>query len=61
MNANPQSLIAQSLTLALCPWSRTAHDPHDLDAVKRSRLYKVFYPLMAPLLHFRARGLGLFA
>jgi multidrug efflux pump subunit AcrB len=27
------------------------HDPHDLDAVRRSRLYKVFYPLMAPLLH----------
>lgn len=30
------------------------HDPHDLDAVKQSRLYKVFYPLMAPLLHSRA-------
>jgi multidrug efflux pump subunit AcrB len=29
------------------------HDPHDLDAVKRSRLYKIFYPLMAPLLHSR--------
>jgi multidrug efflux pump subunit AcrB len=28
-------------------------DPHDLDAVKRSRLYKVFYPLMSPLLHSR--------
>ena len=27
--------------------------PHDLDAVKQSRLYKVFYPLMAPLLHSR--------
>ncbi len=30
------------------------HDPDDLDAVKQSRLYKVFYPLMAPLLHSRA-------
>ena len=30
------------------------HDPHDLDAVKQSRLYKVFYPLMAPLLRSRA-------
>jgi len=30
------------------------HDPHDLDAVKQSWLYKVFYPLMAPLLHSRA-------
>ncbi len=29
------------------------HDPHDLDAVKQSLLYKVFYPLMAPLLHSR--------
>jgi multidrug efflux pump subunit AcrB len=29
------------------------HDPHDLDAVKQSRLYKVFYPLMAPLLRSR--------
>ncbi len=27
--------------------------PRDLDAVKQSRLYKVFYPLMAPLLHSR--------
>ena len=29
------------------------HDPHDLDAIKQSRLYKIFYPLMAPLLHSR--------
>lgn len=29
-------------------------DPHDLDAIKQSRLYKIFYPLMAPLLHSRA-------
>ena len=28
-------------------------DPHDLDAVKQTRLYKLFYPLMAPLLHSR--------
>ena len=33
--------------------SHDAHDPHDLDAVKESRLYKFFYPLMAPLLHSR--------
>ncbi len=31
----------------------THHDPHDLDAVKQSKLYKIFYPLMAPLLKFR--------
>ena len=29
------------------------HDPDDLDAVKQSALYKVFYPLMAPLLGSR--------
>ena len=33
--------------------ANTASDPHDLDAVKQSRLYKLFYPLMAPLLHSR--------
>jgi len=33
--------------------ARPHHDPHDLEAVKQSRLYKVFYPLMAPLLHSR--------
>ncbi len=31
-----------------------AHEPDDLEAVKQSRLYKVFYPLMAPLLRSRA-------
>ena len=29
------------------------HEPQDLEALKQSRLYKVFYPLMAPLLHSR--------
>jgi multidrug efflux pump subunit AcrB len=28
-------------------------DPDDLEALKQSRLYRVFYPLMAPLLHSR--------
>jgi len=31
-------------------------DPHDLDAVKQSRLYRFFYPLMAPLLKSRLRA-----
>ena len=35
------------------PEKDSHHDPHDLDAVKQSRLYKVFYPIMAPLLNFR--------
>jgi multidrug efflux pump subunit AcrB len=43
-----------ALTLTLSQRERGQdHDPHDLDAVKQSRLYKVFYPLMAPLLHSR--------
>lgn len=29
------------------------YDPHDLGAVKQTRLYRLFYPLMAPLLHSR--------
>ncbi len=29
------------------------HADDDLEAVKQSRLYKIFYPLMAPLLHSR--------
>ena len=33
--------------------AHAGHDPHNLDAVKQSRLYKVFYPLMAPLLGSR--------
>jgi multidrug efflux pump subunit AcrB len=33
--------------------SKSDHDPHDLDAIKQSPLYKIFYPLMAPLLHSR--------
>jgi multidrug efflux pump subunit AcrB len=33
--------------------SHADHDPHDLNAVKQSRLYKLFYPLMEPLLHSR--------
>jgi multidrug efflux pump subunit AcrB len=43
-----------ALTLTLSQRERgLEHDPHDMDAVKQSRLYKVFYPLMAPLLHSR--------
>ncbi|MCC6124757.1 MAG: efflux RND transporter permease subunit [Pirellulales bacterium] len=34
--------------------AHSEHDPHDLDAVKQSWLYKMFYPIMAPLLHSRA-------
>ena len=50
----------QALTLTLSQGERgqqasahAEHDPHDLDAIKKSLLYKFFYPLMAPLLHSR--------
>jgi multidrug efflux pump subunit AcrB len=36
----------------------TERDPHDLDAIKQSLLYKFFYPLMAPLLHSRLLAWG---
>lgn len=41
---------------AAAPDGHDPHDPHDLDAVKQSRLYRVFYPLMAPLLRSRLRA-----
>ena len=36
------------------------HDPHDLDAVKQSRLYKVFYPLDGALASTRGSWPGRF-
>jgi multidrug efflux pump subunit AcrB len=50
-SANPQ--IPKSPNPQIDP-----HDPHDLDAVKQSLLYKFFYPLMAPLLHSRLVAWG---
>jgi multidrug efflux pump subunit AcrB len=50
-----------ALTLTLSQGERGLshqHDPHDLDAIKQSALYKVFYPLMAPLLHSRLVAWG---
>ncbi len=35
------------------PTEKDTTDPHDMTAVKNSFLYRVFYPLMAPLLHSR--------
>ncbi|MEI8195228.1 MAG: efflux RND transporter permease subunit, partial [Phycisphaerae bacterium] len=43
------------------PTARDDHDPHDMDAVKQTRLYKFFYPLMAPLLHSKWMALGFLA
>ncbi|MGD1276308.1 MAG: efflux RND transporter permease subunit [Tepidisphaeraceae bacterium] len=31
-------------------------DPHDMQAVKQTRLYRVFFPLMAPLMRSRTRA-----
>jgi len=39
------------------PVANHHEDPHDLDSVKQSRLYRVFYPLMAPLLRSRKRAI----
>ena len=36
----------------------TVEDPHDLARVKSTLLYRLFYPLMAPLLHSRRRAWG---
>ncbi len=46
----------QQTAAAAAPGAPEAHDPHDLDAVKQSPLYKFFYPLMAPLLNSRWRA-----
>ena len=46
--ANQQSTIS----------NQHSSNPHDLDALKRSLLYKLFYPLMAPLLHSRIVAWG---
>jgi len=35
------------------PTEKDTTDPHDMTAVKNSVLYRLFYPLMAPLLHSR--------
>ncbi|UCG32244.1 MAG: efflux RND transporter permease subunit [Phycisphaerales bacterium] len=39
----------------------TVQDPHDLSNVKSSPLYRLFYPLMAPLLQSRAKAWGFLA
>ncbi|MHB1156133.1 MAG: efflux RND transporter permease subunit [Phycisphaerales bacterium] len=38
------------------PAAHDESDPHDLNAVKQSPLYKIFYPLMAPLLKSKGRA-----
>ena len=47
----PRAAKARSTVAEAASDGHADHDPHDLDAVKQSRLYKLFYPLMAPLLH----------
>jgi len=42
-----------SANLSHLPDSSHNHDHDDLEVLKQSRLYKLFYPLMAPLLHSR--------
>ncbi|MBN1854004.1 MAG: efflux RND transporter permease subunit [Pirellulales bacterium] len=67
MNVPVTMLMSMVVAFTITPWmayhvlkrkhkdggsaGQEDHDPHDLDAVKQSRLYKIFYPIMAPLLH----------
>ncbi|HWB12972.1 MAG TPA: efflux RND transporter permease subunit [Pirellulales bacterium] len=68
LNVPVTMLMSMLVAFTITPWlayhalkrkyergggDHSEHDPHDLDAVKQSPLYKVFYPLMAPLLHSR--------
>jgi multidrug efflux pump subunit AcrB len=68
INVPVTMLISMFVAFTLTPWMayhvlkrkygtggtvHADHDPHNLDAVKQSRLYKLFYPLMAPLLRSR--------
>jgi len=68
LNVPVTMLMSMLVAFTITPWlayhalrrkyteggAHAEHDPHDMETVKQSRLYKVFYPLMAPLLHSRA-------
>jgi multidrug efflux pump subunit AcrB len=56
--ARPAEALAVTLQSERGQESSAEHDPHDLDAIKQSLLYKFFYPLMAPLLHSRLVAWG---
>jgi multidrug efflux pump subunit AcrB len=69
LNVPVTMLVSMVVAFTITPWlayhglrrkyrqGKTAvdshHDSHDLDAVKQSPLYRIFYPLMAPLLRSR--------
>lgn len=69
LNVPVTMLMSMAVAFTITPWlayhvlkrkygdggdgTHAEHDPHDMEAVKQTRLYKVFYPLMAPLLHSR--------
>jgi multidrug efflux pump subunit AcrB len=57
-DAKGKPLAASQSPAPDAPPSVPAHDLHDIDAVRQSRLYKIFYPLMAPLLHSRLAAWG---
>ena len=72
LNVPVTMLMSMVVAFTITPWlayhmlrrkyaaggGESHHDPHDLDAVKQSPLYKLFYPLMAPLLRSRAVAWG---
>lgn len=77
LNVPVTMLMSMLVAFTITPWmayhllkrkyahgASVAHndaDPHDLDAVKRSKLYRFFYPLMAPLLKSRLIAMGFLA
>jgi multidrug efflux pump subunit AcrB len=67
LNVPVTMLMSMVVAFTITPWlafhvlkhkkgiisGESAHDPHDLGDLKSSFLYRLFYPLMAPLLHSR--------
>jgi len=72
LNVPVAMLMSMVVAFTITPWlsyhmlkrkyssGQAAHDPvtdaHDISKVKESRLYRFFYPLMAPLLHSRVKA-----
>ncbi|MGC8639840.1 MAG: efflux RND transporter permease subunit [Isosphaeraceae bacterium] len=74
LNVPVAMLMSMVVAFTITPWmsyqvmhwafashgnSHGGHDPDDPDAIRQTTLYKIFYPLMRPLLHSRLTA-GLF-
>jgi multidrug efflux pump subunit AcrB len=71
LNVPVTMLMSMLVAFTITPWlayymlrrkyttgEHAAHDADDIEAVKRSPLYKIFYPMMAPLLSSRLAAWG---